>query len=122
MKTILAPVDFSNASTNALSFAAELSKRASAHLIVVNILEKGGDEKEVKDKLKTLESDLKKSFGAELNYKSVNVKGTLITELKKIIKAQHPNLIVMGTKGASGLKKILIGSNTMKVLANTKVP
>ena len=29
----------------------------------------------------------------------------------------------MGTKGASGLKKILIGSNTsLNVLANTKVP
>ena len=41
MKTILALVDFSDASTNALSFAAELSKRASARLIIMNIIQKG---------------------------------------------------------------------------------
>ena len=46
MKTILAPVDFSEASANALLFAAELSKRASARLVVVNILEKNEEEKE----------------------------------------------------------------------------
>jgi hypothetical protein len=33
MKTILAPIDFSEASINALSFAAELSKRTSAHYL-----------------------------------------------------------------------------------------
>jgi nucleotide-binding universal stress UspA family protein len=50
------------------------------------------------------------------------VQGSLINTLKKIIEAQQPDLIVMGTKGASGLKKILIGSNTVNVIANTKVP
>ena len=33
-----------------------------------------------------------------------------------------PDLIVMGTKGASGLKRILIGSNTVNVISKTKVP
>ena len=122
MKTILAPVDFSDASTNALSFAAELSKRASARLIIVNILQKGEDEEETKNKLKSIESDLKKSFGSDLNCESSLAHGNLITTLKKIIAVQQPDLIVMGTKGASGLKKILIGSNTVNVIANTKVP
>jgi len=48
MKTILVPVDFSDASTNALSFAAELSKRASARLVIVNILQKGAAEEDAK--------------------------------------------------------------------------
>lgn len=122
MKTIIAPIDFSDASANALSFAAELSKRAAARLIVVNILQKGEDEKETKNKLESVESDLKKSFGPGLNCESTLAHGNLITSLKKIIAAQQPDLIVMGTKGASGLKKILIGSNTVNVLANTKVP
>ena len=122
MKTILAPVDFSDASTNALSFAAELSKRASAHLVIVNIFEKGEDEEETKDKLKSIESDLKKSFGPDLNCESSVAHGNLITKLKKIIAVQQPDLIVMGTKGASGLKRILIGSNTVNVIAKTKVP
>jgi nucleotide-binding universal stress UspA family protein len=122
MKTIIAPIDFSDASANALSFAAELSKRASAHLILINILQKGENELETKNKLKSIESDLKRSFGPDLNCESSLAHGDFITSLKKIIAAQQPDLIVMGTKGASGLKKILIGSNTVNVLANTKVP
>ena len=122
MKTIIAPIDFSDASANALSFAAELSKRAAARLIIVNILQKDEGEKETKSKLKSVESDLKKSFGPGLNCESTVAHGNLITALKKIIAAQQPDLIVMGTKGASGLKKILIGSNTVNLLANTKVP
>jgi len=62
MKTIIAPVDFSETSINALSFAAELCKRADAHLIVKNILQKDDDEEEAKNKLTSIEVDLKKSF------------------------------------------------------------
>ena len=122
MKTILAPVDFSEASINSLSFAAELSKRASARLIVVNIIPKGEGEEETKNMLNSIESDLKKSFGSDLNCESSFARGDLITALKKIIAVQKPDLIVMGTKGASGLKRILIGSNTVNVIAKTKVP
>jgi nucleotide-binding universal stress UspA family protein len=122
MKTIIAPVDFSEASTNALSFAAELAKRASARLIMVNVFEKGEDEEDSKDKLKSVASDLKKTFGSNLNCETLVAHGSLITELKEIIKVQQPNLIAMGTKGASGLKRILIGSNTVNVIAKTKVP
>jgi nucleotide-binding universal stress UspA family protein len=122
MKTILAPVDFSDASMNAISFAAELSKRSSARLVIINILQNGEDENDTKIKLKSLETDLKKSFGANLNCESLLAHGNLITTLKKIIAVQQPDLIVMGTNGASGLKKILIGSNTVKLIANTRVP
>jgi len=122
MKKIIAPVDFSEASTNALSFAAELSKRASAHLIIVNVFEKGEDEEESRDKLKSVAADLKKTFGSKLNCETVVAHGSLVPELQKIIKVQHPDLIVMGTKGASGLKRVLIGSNAVNVLAKTNLP
>ena len=44
MKTILALVDFSDASTNSVLFAAELAKRSAARLVIVNILQQGDDE------------------------------------------------------------------------------
>ncbi len=122
MQTILAPVDFSDTSANSVLFAAELSRRASARLIMVHITRKGEDEDEIKNKLKSIESDLKKSFDSGLNCESLLAHGDLITALKKIIAAQQPDLIVMGTKGASGLKKFLIGSNTVNVISKTKVP
>lgn len=122
MKTILAPVDFSEASLNALSFAAELSKRASARLFVINVLEKEASEQESKNKLNALEADLKKSFGSVLGVESSLVHGDLVSALKKVISVQQPELVVMGTKGASGLKRILIGSNTVHVISNANVP
>ena len=122
MKKIIAPVDFSDASANALSFAAELAKRASAHLIIVNVFEKGEDEEDSRDKLKSVAADLKKAFGPDLNCETLVAHGSLINELKPIVNLQQPDLVVMGTKGASGLKKILIGSNTVNVLAKIKVP
>ena len=122
MKTVLTLVDFSETSANALSFAAELCKRSSARLVIVNVLKKGEDEEDAKSMLTALESGLKNSFGSGLKCESSVAHGDLIPTLKKIIVVQQPDLIVMGTKGASGLKKILIGSNTVNVIANTKVP
>ena len=66
MKTILTLLDFSEASTNALSFAAEISKRTSARLVIINIVQNGGDEEETKNRLKIIEADLRKSFDSDL--------------------------------------------------------
>jgi nucleotide-binding universal stress UspA family protein len=122
MNTIIAPIDFSDASHNALLFAAEMSKRASSLLIIVNIVGKGEDEGTAINQLKGTTADLKKSLGSDLKCESLVARGSLIPALKKLIVARQPDLIVMGTKGASGLKKILIGSNTVNVIAKTKVP
>jgi nucleotide-binding universal stress UspA family protein len=122
MNTVLTLVDFSKVSANALSFAAELCKRASSRLVIVHIVQKHEDEDDAKSMLTAMESGLKKSFGSDLNCESSLAHGDLIPTLKKILVVQQPDLIVMGTKGASGLKKIFIGSNTVNVIANTKVP
>ena len=122
MKTILAPVDFSDASTNAVSYAAEISRRSSASLILAHIYQKKEEEDDAKNKLTSIKAGLKKSFGSELICESVFAHGELTATLKKIIEVQQPELIVMGTKGASGLKELLIGSNTVHVISNTKVP
>lgn len=122
MKTILAPVDFSEASTNALLFAAELARRATTRLVVVNILQKDEAEEEIQNKLNGIVSDLKKSLAPGLNCDTSFAHGELIDTLKKIITIQQPDLVVMGTKGASGLKGILLGSNTVNLIAATRVP
>ncbi|HEY6978977.1 MAG TPA: universal stress protein [Chitinophagaceae bacterium] len=122
MKTVLVPVDFSNVSANALLFAAELCKRASGSLIIVNILRKDEDEEEIKNRLESIVANLKKNFGPDLICESSFKHGNFITTLKKIIAIQKPDLIIMGTKGASGLKKILIGSNAVKVMGKINTP
>ena len=78
MKTIIVPIDFSDSSLNALSFAAELSKRSSASLMIVNMLQESETEEKVKTKLKVIERDLKKRFGSDLNCESSIAHGNLV--------------------------------------------
>ena len=122
MKTIIAPIDFSDASNNALLFAAELSKRTSAQLIIAHIHQDGQDKTEITNKLEYAISNLHQKFGDDLSCQSVVMQGKMVETLKGLIGLHQPNLLVMGTKGASGLKKVLIGSNTVQVLANVKTP
>ncbi|MGC3947202.1 MAG: universal stress protein [Chryseolinea sp.] len=122
MKTILAPVDFSEASLNALSFAAELARRSSAKLIVGTVTQAERDEDEVSAQLEEALTNLRVSFGGDVNCSPAIVVGDLIESIMQMIGDYRPDLVVMGTKGASGLKEILIGSNTVKVLARTTVP
>jgi nucleotide-binding universal stress UspA family protein len=122
MKTIIAQIDFSEASINAHSFAAEVAKRSSAHLLVVHFSEETKEEADLKTKLEDIVFKFKKSFGTGSNCESFMVRGTLISTLKEMTETYRPSLVVMGTKGASGLKRILIGSNTVNFIAKTKVP
>lgn len=122
MKTIVTPVDFSSSSVNALEFAAELAKRTSARLLIIHALQNREDEDEAERKLKATQAELKKTFGAGLKTEIALRRDNLVAVMKKIIASQDPGLIVMGTKGATGLKRILIGSNTVNVMVKTKFP
>lgn len=122
MKTIIAPIDFSDISINALWYAGELSKRTGADLIIVNVMDGEADEEAVNSDLEFAISGLQNFIGADVQCQSVASRGSFISALKELIGLHQPDLIVMGTKGASGLKRILIGSNTVKVLSNVRVP
>lgn len=122
MNSIIVPIDFSDASMNALSFAAEMAKRASAQLQMVHVVTPNGDESDAASKLEAVEQGLRKTFGADLACGASVRRGNFIAALQEITDFQQPDMIVMGTKGASGLKRILIGSNTVNLIAHTKSP
>jgi nucleotide-binding universal stress UspA family protein len=124
MKTnvIIAPTDFSSASHNAILFAAEICRRSSSVLLLVNVSPKRGEEPEATQALESIMSDLKRTGTAELQCEYMVAQGNLTSTLKKIIIERQPKLVVMGTKGASGLKRIIIGSNTVNVLSKIKTP
>lgn len=122
IKSIITPVDFSTEASTALMFAAEISKRASAKLTILHALQDHQNEVEAKQQMGQLVALLHQTFGPDLPCDSHVVMGDLVSALNDQIKIQQSDLIVMGTKGASGLKKILIGSNTVKILATIKLP
>ena len=122
MERILVLVDFSDASANAVLFAAELSKRSGANLLITNVLKNAADEDETVNTMNFIAADLKKTYGSDFKYEILATHGSFISAVKKIIEEQAPDLVVMGTKGASGLKELLIGSNTVNVISKTDVP
>lgn len=122
LSSIIAPVDFSNEAGIALKFAAEIAKRASAKLTILHACKADENEEEAKQQLNQVLKKTKDEFGANLSCEAQLVKGDLISVLTSWIGLEGGDLIVMGTKGASGLKKIFIGSNTIKVISRVKMP
>lgn len=47
---------------------------------------------------------------------------TLLDEISETVKAENIDLIVMGTKGATGAKEILLGTNTVHVIKRANCP
>jgi nucleotide-binding universal stress UspA family protein len=48
--------------------------------------------------------------------------GSYLDNLKHVLTMYQPDLVVMGTRGASGLKKYVLGSNAVKTLGLTDCP
>lgn len=122
LKNITAPVDFSVESENALLFAAEIAMRVSARLTILHAQPNSQNTRQDDEKLNFLKSNLQNVFGSELDCETVVVPFDLVHAIKSRASSQNTSLIVMGTKGAGGLKRILMGTNTVKVIAEIKTP
>ncbi len=139
MKNVLLPTDFSENSMNAIEYALAFYEETPCnfyllHVIKLNtiasndspyILTKDTLEdiytKPAKIKLKELLKHISTKFPNNKNHKfySLTDYNFLIESIRQNVKEKNIDMIFMGTKGASGLKKIIIGSNTGDVI--TKV-
>lgn len=130
MRHILLPTDFSGNAMNAAKFAMELFKKdkttyhllhafspyilapsgpLEAHIIDENLY-KSAEEAATK-KLENIKSQLLELYPDVLIETHAKF-GFFITSIEEFVLNQATNCIVLGTKGASGLKEIAIGSNT----------
>ncbi|GAB2608205.1 universal stress protein [Belliella aquatica] len=142
MKTILVPFDFSDQAENAFEFAQGLAKKTNAHLKLLHVLETptmtslgtmgtvesgyGIDQIYVmelvekrKKQLATIEAEL---ANADFKFSTKLIFGNPYAGISKEVAEFDANLIVMGSKGSSGLEELLIGSNTEKVVRNATCP
>ncbi len=140
MKNILVPTDFSENSLRALQYAQVLfgAMECNFYLLYVGtLLDTKKDAEPIQGKgneptanTKKRLTDLVKEIrgqSAEANhfFWALHEYGFFIPTIKKHLEEQHIDLIVMGTKGASGIKEKVVGSNTgdviTKVQCNTLV-
>lgn len=136
---ILVPTDLSPLSKVAVLYAAKLSIELNAELVLMNILyidvltrtrsEYTDDPiidtkiKEQENKCRQLIHEIRQNVEGNLKIEfSVENGGPLEETINTFAQRHRCDLIVMGTKGASGLKKVFLGSNTAAVINNSLIP
>lgn len=135
MKTILVPVDFSSHSEYALEVAASLARKQNAEIIVLHMMGMHDsyltkDEKQevfnaiyfMKLTKQKFEKLLSKDFLKGIEVTEVVKTHTVFSEINEVAKEYEADLIVMGSHGTTGIKEVLIGSNTEKVVRTSDIP
>ena len=132
MKKILVPVDFSDASSNALSYTLQLFGATSLEITALHIfgvkstalLMKNIDgvlEKDAKQKMDKLLKNVQKEY-PDVVFKPKISKNYAVSTIVALGDSGKYDFIVMGTKGASGLKEVFMGSVAGGVVSKTSAP
>jgi nucleotide-binding universal stress UspA family protein len=129
LKSVLCPVDFSEQSRHALRWAAAFAVRFHSTLRVVNVvlplLEEAARIRLGRDLAETDTHAALREFVAATLPDEVDVRtfvGDPATAILQTAQAEGDDLIVMGTQGLGGIRKLLLGSTTERVLRRTHVP
>lgn len=135
--TILVPTDFSPLSRIAVFYAAGLARPLQANLViaaVVNVnpstetlLRSQRLEQEllssVQEEAAKLVAEIREKTPEPLNISFETATGFPLDEqVENLVKRVGADLIIMGSRGASGLRRLLIGSNAVTVMNNSTVP
>ena len=133
---ILIPTDFSANAVHAINYASLLGKVMNADLILLHVYtpavtrgnvaypliteEKGRMTREAMEKLHNISATVSENYGIGCEH-LVKI-GSPVDEIVKEAEEQKVDLIVMGTLGASGMSKIVFGSNTAFVMEKATCP
>lgn len=137
VKKILAPVDFSDMSEEALSYATGLADELGAKVLVLHAIEpivfanaSLGSGLAVPHLLEEQRQAAKETLDklvARLRKRKVEVTGLIETgapydAIVTVANAKKCDMIVMGTHGRSGLGHLLLGSTAEKVVRMAECP
>ena len=136
MKKILVPTDFSVQAENALKVAAQLAKKHTCEIYLLHILEIPMRQVDPMSSYTSLPEAVyfmklahKQFEELRANNYLKNIKIHELVEFQEIFKGvfhvckKHDiDLVIMGSNGADGLREMLIGSNTEKVVRTSETP
>lgn len=140
MKKILVPTDFSKQAENALKVAAQMANKFNGEIFLLHMLELpmqlvgtgsavGGGNNNLPEAIYFMKL-AKKKFTEILNQpylKGIKVHETVefhqaFEGIMEVSEKYDCDIIIMGSHGASGFKEMFIGSNTEKVVRNSRIP
>jgi nucleotide-binding universal stress UspA family protein len=136
MKKILVPTDFSTQAENALKVAAQLAKKHRCAIHLLHIIElplqkvdpiiANNDLPEaiffMKLARKHFETLLKNDYLKGITIHEHVEFNDIFKSVFHVCEKHKIDLIIMGSKGSSGITEMLIGSNTEKVVRTSEVP
>lgn len=135
MKNIILPTDFSNNSWNAIFTALKMYHAVPCHFYIINTcnpiaLDMLGEKSQ--QRLGVIYDSLSEYSRLELekvmayleknhhnpkhHFETLSQSDTLEDAIAQIVSEKNIDLICMGTQGATGVKQVFMGSNTVKVL------
>ena len=142
MKKILFPTDFSEAAQNAYTYALHLAEKLDASITTLHVylpiyvpsdvmantvgeIRQMQEMEEWENYSEAAKQMHKKAVTEHLEKVEVNhimEEGSAVEVILKTAISEKADLIVMGTKGASGILGSLIGSNTATVIEEAPIP
>ncbi len=136
-KLILSPIDFSEASRDALDVAADMSSRFGADLLLVHVVPAVSDlpgavsifkEAEYDQSLTDTATQQLSELAATLGPKNIKVRTEVGTandvgmELVRIAKHSGADMIIIATHGMTGWREMAFGSVAEKVVKQADCP
>lgn len=137
MRKILVPTDFSEFAEKALQTAVNIAQKTKAEILLLNANEMAvaampiaeyyyyDKEKEqsylqmVNDSLdRTLQKIASDMDLGDIKVSTLVESGLLVDVIEEVCHRENIDLVIMGTQGATGMKEMLVGSNTEKVVRN----
>jgi nucleotide-binding universal stress UspA family protein len=140
MVNILVPTDFSTLSKVAVQYAVKMANQIDGNITLLHVITNVAEpiRSDLTQRIKSVERDIiakaEKDFArilkdVEKHHKTSNdivckvQKGdSFSSTVKAFAKKNRSGLIVMGTRGASGVAKYVLGSNTVSVLEGSSIP
>lgn len=137
MKKILVPTDFSENSKNAIRFAIGIAARTGAQIELLHVNTAAAyapvlpdyypmQTEAFGDYAASAAADLH-ALKREMEFEGLNIEtrveeGFLHTAINDLVREEGCDLVVMGTKGATGAVEFFVGSNTEKVIRTSLCP
>lgn len=138
MRRILVPIDFSPTSKKAFRFAVDIVTKTDGLIVLYHLYTPAkksffGSQKDVDEhnkktelnsrkRLKRLKKKVLEETGAKVVVNTFIGRTPVINNILGFAEHNHIDMIVMGTQGASGLKKVIIGSVAAKIISEGELP
>lgn len=136
MKTIIVPTDFSPASTNAMNYAADMALATHASLLLFHVYQVPVSMTEVpvvvvsseelkknsEEKMEEVKKAVEHITSGNLKVYTETTMGDVVDELEELCKKIQPFAVIMGTKGSSGIERVLFGSTTLTAIRHLTWP